>query len=161
MPYISLRMEWKVKPWGSIERDEWHGIVRLRLDVFVVEQDCPYSDLDGKDLRAWHVWVEDESVVKGGSVVGCTRVLAPGVGYAEPSIGRVATRRDKRGEGIGKALIERSIEVCKENWPGQGIRISAQCYLEGWYSDLGFVAVGEPYLEDGIPHVQMLRSGVA
>ena len=149
---------WKAKPWKDITRDEWHGLVRLRVDVFVVEQDCPYSDLDGKDLRAWHVWKEDEDLAKGGAMLACARVLGPGVSYAEPSIGRVATRRDRRSEGLGKELMERSIEVCERTWPGQDIRISAQCYLEGWYGELGFAPVGEPYLEDGIPHIQMLRS---
>ena len=152
---------WKAKPWNDLTRDEWHGLVRLRVNVFVVEQDCPYSDLDGKDLRAWHVWKEGEDVAKGAAMVACARVLGPGVSYAEPSIGRVATRRDRRSEGLGKELMERSIEVCERTWPGQDIRISAQCYLEAWYGDLGFASVGEPYLEDGIPHIQMLRSARA
>ncbi|MGB0149853.1 MAG: GNAT family N-acetyltransferase [Flavobacteriales bacterium] len=152
---------WKAKPWKDITRDEWHALVRLRVDVFVVEQDCPYSDLDGKDLRAWHVWKEGEDVAKGTAMLACARVLGPGVSYAEPSIGRVATRRDRRSEGLGKELMERSIEVCERTWPGQDIRISAQCYLEAWYGELGFRSVGEPYLEDGIPHIQMLRSACA
>ena len=114
--------------------------------------------LDGKDLRAWHVWKEGEDVAKGTAMLACARVLGPGVSYAEPSIGRVATRRDRRSEGLGKELMQRSIEVCERTWPGQDIRISAQCYLEAWYGELGFAPVGEPYLEDGIPHIQMLRS---
>jgi len=154
-------MEWKAKPWEALTRDEWHAMVRLRVDVFVVEQDCPYPDLDGKDLRAWHVWGEEESVAKGAAAVACARILARGVSYAEPSIGRVATRRDHRGKGIGKELMRRSIEVAEQTWPGQDIRISAQCYLEQWYAELGFVAVGSPYLEDDIPHIQMVRSSVA
>lgn len=154
-------MEWKAKPWEALTRDEWHAMVRLRVDVFVVEQDCPYPDLDGKDLRAWHVWGEEESVAKGASAVACARILAPGVSYAETSIGRVATRRDQRGKGIGKELMKRSIDVAAQTWPDQGIRISAQCYLEGWYEELGFCSVGAPYLEDDIPHIQMLRSAGA
>ena len=81
--------------------------------------------------------------------------------YAELSIGRVATRRDQRGKGIGKELMRRCIEVAEQTWPGGDIRISAQCYLEEWYGDLGFVAVGSPYLEDDIPHIQMIKSSVA
>ena len=154
-------MKWHAKQWSDLTRDELHAMVRLRIDVFVVEQDCPYSDLDGKDLRAWHVWAEDEKESKGAAAVACARVLGPGVSYAEPSIGRVATRRDSRGSGLGKALMENSIAVCEEVWPGHDIRISAQCYLEAWYEGLGFKPVGEPYLEDGIPHLQMVRSGVA
>ena len=153
-------MEWKAKPWDALTRDEWHAMVRLRVDVFVVEQDCPYPDLDGKvcvlgmcgakrslwprEQLLWHV---PESWPRGE--------------YAEPSIGRVATRRDQRGKGIGKELMRRSIEVAEQTWPGQDIRISAQCYLEGWYGELGFVALGSPYLEDDIPHIQMVKSSVA
>ena len=152
-------MKWYAKQWSDLTRDELHAMARLRIDVFVVEQDCPYSDLDGKDLRAWHVWAEDEKESKGAAAVACARVLGPGVSYAEPSIGRVATRRDQRGRGLGKELMERSIAVCQQTWPGQAIRISAQCYLEEWYAQLGFEPVGESYLEDDIPHIQMLRSG--
>lgn len=151
-------MKWFAKPWSDLSRDELHALVRLRVDVFVVEQDCPYSDLDGKDLRAWHIWAEEEPMPKGASAVACARILAPGVGYKEPSIGRVATRRDRRGEGLGAELMKRAIDVAERLWPDQSIRISAQCYLEDWYGELGFSSVGESYLEDGIPHVQMLRS---
>lgn len=154
-------MKWHAKQWNDLTRDELHAMVRLRIDVFVVEQDCPYPDLDGKDLRAWHVWGEEESVTKGAAAVACARILAPGVSYAELSIGRVATRRDQRGKGIGKELMRRCIEVAEQTWPGGDIRISAQCYLEEWYGDLGFVAVGSPYLEDDIPHIQMIKSSVA
>jgi ElaA protein len=154
-------LAWHELPWKDVTRDQWHGVTRLRVDVFVVEQDCPYSDMDGKDLRGWHVWAEDHPLEKGGAAAAYARVLAPGVSYAEPSIGRVATRQDRRGEGLGRELMARCIEVSERVWPGLPIRISAQCYLEGWYEELGFESVGEPYLEDGIPHVQMLRSGVA
>lgn len=154
-------LTWRECAWNDLTRDELHGVVRLRVDVFVLEQDCPYSDLDGKDQRAWHVWAEDQPLTKGGAAAAYARVLAPGVSYAEPSIGRVATRRDRRGAGTGKELMLRSLEVAERLWPGQGVRISAQCYLEEWYGELGFTSVGEPYLEDGIPHIQMLRSAGA
>ena len=151
-------MKWNAKPWNDLTRDELHGVVRLRVDVFVLEQDCAYNDLDGKDPRAWHVWAEDQPLSKGGAAAAYARVLAPGVSYADPSIGRVATRRDLRGAGTGKELMLRSLEVAGRLWPGQGVRISAQCYLEDWYGGLGFKPVGDPYLEDGIPHIQMIRS---
>ena len=154
-------LTWRECAWNDLTRDELHGVVRLRVDVFVLEQDCPYSDLDGKDQRAWHVWAEDQPLNKGGAAAAYARVLAPGVSYAEPSIGRVATRRDRRGAGTGKELMLRSLKVAERLWPGQGVRISAQCYLEDWYGELGFTSVGEPYLEDGIPHIQMLRSAGA
>ena len=154
-------MRWNAKAWRDLTRDEFHAILRLRVDVFVLEQECAYGDLDGKDLRSWHVWAEDQSSSTGASAVSYARVLAPGVSYAEPSIGRVATRRDRRGAGTGKELMLRSLKVAERLWPGQGVRISAQCYLEQWYGELGFTSVGEPYLEDGIPHIQMLRSAGA
>lgn len=153
-------MQWKVARWEALSRDEWHGMVRLRVDVFVLEQDCPYSDLDGKDLRSLHVWLEDKELGKGHPAAAYARVVAPGVSYAEPSIGRVVTRHDRRGEGLGRELMRRCIDACRTEWPDMPIRISAQCYLEQFYSDLGFVLVGEPYLEDGIPHVEMLLSAL-
>ena len=153
-------MDWKVKPWKDVSRDEWHAVVRLRVDVFVLEQDCPYSDLDGKDLRALHVWLEDHDVSKGHAVAAYARVLAPGVSYREPSIGRVVTRYDRRGEGLGRELMRQCIDACQREWPGRDVRISAQCYLEQFYLELGFATVGEPYLEDGIPHVEMVLSVV-
>lgn len=154
-------MNWHHKPWEAVERDEWHAIVRLRVDVFVLEQECPYSDLDGKDLRALHLWAEDKPLEKGHPVAAYARLLAPGVSYAEPSIGRVVTRGDRRGEGLGRELMARALTVCETTWPGRGVRISAQCYLEAFYASLGFASVGMPYLEDGIPHVQMVRLGEA
>ena len=153
-------MKWHAKQWSDLTRDELHAMVRLRIDVFVVEQDCPYSDLDGKDLRAWHVWAEDEKESKGGGSGVCTGP-GPRRELRQTASRRVATRRDCRGSGLGKALMEKSIAVCEEVWPGHDIRISAQCYLEAWYEGLGFKPVGEPYLEDGIPHLQMVRSGGA
>ena len=152
-------LTWKAKPWSQLDRDELHALLRLRIDVFVLEQDCPYSELDGKDLRSIHVWASDTEEAKGGAAACCTRVLAPGVSYKEPSIGRVATRSDLRGTGLGKDLMHRSLDVCEREWPGEAVRISAQCYLERFYRDLGFVPCGETYLEDGIPHVEMLRPG--
>ena len=97
-------LTWKAKPWSQLDRDELHALLRLRIDVFVLEQDCPYSELDGKDLRSIHVWATDADEAKGGAAACCTRVVAPGVSYKEPSIGRVATRSDLRGTGLGKDL---------------------------------------------------------
>jgi ElaA protein len=150
-------LTWNAKPWSKMNRDELHAILRLRIDVFVLEQNCPYSELDGKDLRGIHVWASDVDESKGVAAACCTRVLAPGVSYKEPSIGRVATRSDLRGTGLGKVLMHRSLEVCQREWPGHDVRISAQCYLGQFYRDLGFVPCGETYLEDDIPHVAMLK----
>lgn len=145
--------------WSELSRDQFHAIIRLRIDVFVVEQDCPYPDLDAKDLKSIQVYAlkTDENIALGDSAVACIRICAPGVSYPEPSIGRVATRPDSRKIGLGIEIMNQAIDICESNYPGQGIRISAQCYLEKFYSNLGFVSTGETYLEDNIPHVQMFR----
>ena len=131
--------------------------MRLRSEVFVVEQDCVYLDLDDKDARSIHLFARDENAQPGSAARAVVRLVPPGVSYAEPSIGRVAIDLVSRGSGLGVELMERAIRSCHRHWPGQGIRISAQQYLTGFYSRLGFKAEGEGYLEDGIPHIQMHR----
>ena len=145
--------------WSDLTRDQFHSIVRLRISVFVVEQDCPYPELDTKDLSSIHVYALriGENIALGDSAVACVRICAPGISYPEPSIGRVATRPDCRKIGLGLDIMKRAIEACESAYPGQGIRISAQCYLEKFYSDLGFSSTGETYLEDNILHIQMFR----
>ena len=152
--------KFKVLSWDKLTRDELHAIVRLRIDVFVVDQDCPYPDLDGKDLNSLHVFSmrEGESPESGASAASYIRICAPGVSYKEPSIGRVATALDRRGKGLGQEIMRVAIEECEKQWPGEGIRISAQCYLDKFYGDLGFVSTGEQYLEDNLPHIQMFRA---
>lgn len=146
--------------WGDLTRDELHAILRLRIDVFVVEQDCPYPELDGKDLQSIHVYAfkSDDAISAGDAAAATIRICAPGENYSEPSIGRVATRMDCRGIGLGIEIMNRAIAECDTQYPGLGIRISAQCYLEKFYTDLGFKSTGETYLEDDIPHIQMFRA---
>jgi len=146
--------------WGDLTRDELHSILRLRIDVFVVEQDCPYPELDGKDLQSIHVYAfkSDDAISAGDAAAATIRICAPGENYSEPSIGRVATRMDCRGVGLGIEIMNRAIAECDTQYPGLGIRISAQCYLEKFYTDLGFKSTGETYLEDDIPHIQMFRA---
>lgn len=132
--------------------------MRLRSEVFVVEQDCVYLDLDDKDARSIHLLARDEHAKPGTAARAVVRLVPPGVSYAEPSIGRVATDLALRGSGLGVELMERAIRACHRHWPGRGIRISAQQYLTGFYGRLGFETVGEGYMEDGIPHIQMHRS---
>lgn len=149
---------WKCKFWEELDREELYGLLRLRAEVFVVEQDCPYQDLDDKDRSGLHLWAErsDCPASDGGEVLALTRLLPVGVSYPdEVSIGRVVTARSVRRSGLGKELMKRSLEALHRQWPGQPIRLSAQQYLERFYSDFGFEAVGDPYLEDGIPHVAM------
>lgn len=132
--------------------------MRLRSEVFVVEQDCVYLDLDDKDARSIHLFAQDENAQPGTAARAVVRLVPPGVSYREPSIGRVAIDLTSRGTGLGVELMERAIRSCHRHWPCTGLRISAQQYLIGFYGRLGFETVGEGYMEDGIPHIQMHRA---
>ena len=131
--------------------------MRLRSEVFVVEQDCVYLDLDDKDALSIHLFACEEEAAPGTAARAVVRLVPPGVSYDEPSIGRVAIDLASRGSGLGEELMTRAIRACYRTWPGCGIRISAQQYLIGFYERLGFSTVGEGYLEDDIPHIQMFR----
>jgi len=156
---IAPDVEWSVQSFDELAVRDLYRLLAARVDVFVVEQDCPYQDLDGHDDGAIHVsgWRND------GEPAAYARVLGPGVRFEEPSIGRVLTTSAVRGTGAGRELMRRSIAATRAAFPGRAIRISAQRYLERFYGELGFTIESEPYLEDGIPHVEMLlaRSAAA
>lgn len=128
-------------------------MLAARVAIFVVEQNCAYQELDGLDADAEHLiaW-------SGTQVAGYLRVLGPGTRFDDPSIGRIITAQPFRGTGLGRDLVAKGIEHTRLRYPGQPVRISAQKYLEKFYRDFGFVTVSEPYLEDDIPHVEMLLS---
>jgi ElaA protein len=129
-----------------------YDIMALRQEVFIVEQNCPYQDADGKDLLSWHLMYYD-----GGRLVAYTRLLPKGVSYPDySSIGRVVNSPSVRGTGIGKVLMLRSIELCRSLFPDDRVKIGAQSYLLRFYESLGFESTGEEYLEDGIPHTKMI-----
>jgi len=136
-------------PFAELTPFEVYGLCRLRVDVFVVEQACPYPELDGRDLEpdTVHLWYERD-----GEVLATIRVLDDG---AEKVIGRVATAVEARGQGLAAALVRRGIELCA----GAPIHLGAQAYLEDWYEQFGFRRSGPGYIEDGIPHVPMRRPG--
>ncbi|MCI6023560.1 MAG: GNAT family N-acetyltransferase [Oscillospiraceae bacterium] len=140
------------KHFNDLTTKELYEILRLRVDVFVVEQKCSYSEVDGKDLDAWHLWFEDED-----GIAGYLRLLAPGVSFKEASIGRVIAK--KRRCGIGSKLMQAGIEKMKEIYGDTDIRIEAQVYAREFYEKAGFVKVSEEFLDDGIPHIEMLRKG--
>ena len=149
-------MQWYLKSFNELSNRELYDILKLRVDVFVVEQDCIYHELDGKDLdqHAFHLYaLKDERVA-------CyLRILPPGSSYPDmPSLGRVVIHSDFRGTGIGHELMTRATKVLDENWPNQTCHISAQSHLQGYYNKHGFSAVGEGYLEDNIPHIGMERT---
>ena len=128
------------KKFNELSLYELYEIMALRQEVFVVEQNCPYLDADGKDQSAWHLMGLNEN----------KKLVA----Y---SIGRVVTSTSARGGGIGRELMEQSIQWMEKLFPAQDIKIGAQCYLEKFYKSLGFEIAGDEYLEDGIPHYPMLR----
>ena len=135
---------------------ELQAIYMARQRVFGLEQACAYLDADGYDAVSHHLaaWAVGHAVP-----MAYARVVHPGHKYAEPSIGRVITTAAARGTGLGRELVHRAIGHCTALFPGQGIRIGAQSRLERFYAEAGFVVVGAPYLEDGIPHTEMVRGG--
>jgi ElaA protein len=146
-------VNWRWCRFEGLSVHELYDALQLRLRVFVLEQG-PYQDLDGLDRHAWHLLGHESS----GAVVAYLRVVDPGRKYEEPSIGRVVVAAEARGRELGRTLMQEGIARCELAWPGLGIRISAQARLERFYRSLGFELVGTEYLEDGIPHIEMLRS---
>ncbi|MBE2251647.1 MAG: GNAT family N-acetyltransferase [Myxococcus sp.] len=140
-------------PFDRLTPRQVHDVLQLRQRVFVVEQRCPYLDADGLDPKCWH----GLGTRADGTLVATARLVPPGVVYEEPAIGRVASAPDVRRRGFGRQLMNEAVREVRRLYPGQGIRIGAQRYLEKFYGSLGFVPVGEPYLEDDIPHIHMLR----
>lgn len=137
----------------ALSATELYEILALRQEVFVMEQNCPYQDCDGKDLEAWHLMGRDDS----GKLVVYTRLLPDGVSYSGYfSIGRVVSAASVRGMGAGRDLMRKSIEMVWHLFGRQPIKIGAQTYLLAFYESFGFLSTGEAYLEDGIPHTKMV-----
>ena len=151
---MSPSVQWHLSEFAALSVDDLYDLIAARLEVFVVEQNCPYQDVDGKDRQALHLWARDEA----NRVLAYARITHPGVRFQEPSVGRVITTEAGRSKGLGRELMVRAIAAIEERYPNQPIRISAQQYLERFYRELGFETVSEPYLEDDIPHLEMLRS---
>ncbi|QHL86817.1 GNAT family N-acetyltransferase [Nibribacter ruber] len=140
------------KPFQDFTPFELYENLRLRSDVFVVEQTCVFLDLDNKDQACHHVLVYQNGVLEASS-----RLVPPGVSYPEASIGRVVTSQAARGTGLGKKLMEASIAYCQELFGEGPIKIGAQVYARKFYENLGFVQAGDVYDEDGIDHIHMIR----
>ncbi len=140
-------------PFDQLSTHTLYEILALRQEVFVVEQNCPYQDCDGKDLQSWHLMGHDET----GKIICYTRLLPEGLAYPSyTSIGRVVSAPSARGTGMGKILMEESIQRCRQLFGNQAIKIGAQSYLLKFYEGFGFRSTGEEYLEDGIPHTKMI-----
>ncbi|SEC42971.1 ElaA protein [Tenacibaculum sp. MAR_2009_124] len=145
-------MNFVVKTFSQLTTSELYGILQLRSEVFVVEQDCVYQDIDGKDQKALHVIGTKE-----GKILAYTRLFDSKQYFDTPSIGRVVVSESQRKYGYGHDLIKASIEAVHNYYKTKEITISAQTYLLKFYTSHGFVAFGEEYLEDGIPHVRMQK----
>ena len=142
-------MQVVVKQFHELTVDELYAILRLRAQVFVVEQNCVYQDLDDIDQEAWHIYIKDND-----EVVGCLRVVDKNKRLDEVSLGRVVSQYRKRG--IGRALMEMGKTVAKEKFGATKIKIGAQIQAQSFYEKVGFTPCSAPYLEDGIPHVYMI-----
>jgi ElaA protein len=144
-------MEFSLKSFDALTPNELYQILTLRSEVFVVEQQCVFLDMDQKDQKSEHLMLWDEK-----NLVAYCRILPEGISYKEPSIGRVVSSPNYRRTGAGRELMQKAIEIARQRYGNQPIRIGAQLYLKKFYSSLGFEAQGDIYLEDGIEHVEMI-----
>lgn len=144
---------WRLMAFDDLRVAELYEVLRLRSDVFVLEQQCLYQDMDGLDAKAMHLLG-----VQGGQLQAYARCFEAGVKLPEATFGRVLTRQSARGSGLGHALVEQAVTAISQLWGPQPIRIGAQAHLASFYARHGFVDVGKPYQEDGIAHLEMLRS---
>ncbi|MCA0131256.1 GNAT family N-acetyltransferase [Winogradskyella alexanderae] len=142
----------KILSFCELTTKELYDLLQLRSEVFVVEQDCVYQDIDGKDQNALHVLGYNDEIL-----VAYTRVFKPGIYFTEASIGRVVVKEKFRQQKFGYEIMNASVEAVSLYYKVSKIRISAQTYLKTFYNNLGFIEVGEEYLEDGIPHINMLK----
>lgn len=147
---------WRWYRWEDLDRDRLYALLKARQDVFVVEQNCPYPDIDGKDPIAWHLFGragEGEAA----TLLASARVFAPGDCYAEAAIGRILTTATGRGLRLGRAIMAECHRFIAERFGSPAVRLNGQAYLKGFYESLGYRAVNGPYDEDGIPHYEMLK----
>jgi ElaA protein len=152
-PRVAIRWQWSRLE--GLSASQLYAVLAARQQVFTVEQRCAFQDADGYDFAAWHLlgWSAGGAA---SALAAYLRILDPGSKYAEPSIGRVLTAPPSRGSGLGRVLMEEGVTRCRAAWPGRPIRIAAQQRLEAFYVSLAFRTVSPPYIEDGIPHVDMM-----
>lgn len=157
MPILTVpHARWRCCRFDELGVRELQYIYMARQQVFCVEQQCAYLDVDGWDEAAWHLaaWSADQPMP-----LAYARILAPGVKYREPAIGRVLTFGIGRGVGLGRVLVQKAVAQAQAEYPGLGIRLSAQSHLQDFYRAEGFEPAGEVYLDVGIPHIEMCRPG--
>ena len=147
-------INFRCKAFHELTALQLYAVMALRQEVFVVEQDCPYLDADGKDIKCWHLMGYDDD----GKLIAYARIIPKGVSYENfASMGRIATSAAVRRTGAGRALMKAAMDWIEQQLPGDNIKISAQIYLREFYESFGFVVSGEEYIEDGIPHFPMVR----
>lgn len=144
-------MSWKLKTFDELTTRELYSILKERTEIFVVEQNCPYLEVDGKDLTSYHLYKETD-----GEVVAYLRILPAGVSYEQASLGRVIVKKEYRGKGLAQELLRRGIDFTLNELKENTIKIQGQHYLEKFYGSFGFKTISDVYMEDGIPHVDML-----
>lgn len=140
-----------MKEFIELTTEELYEILKLRAEVFVVEQNCPYQDLDDKDQSSYHLFVEDN-----GQIIAVLRILPENVAYKEMAIGRLIVKKSYRGKEISRKMMVRAMKFITEDLGKEKIRLSGQAYLSDFYQSLGFEKVSEMYLEDGIEHFEFL-----
>ncbi|MGM0379715.1 MAG: GNAT family N-acetyltransferase [Bacillota bacterium] len=140
-----------IKYFDELNPVEVYQMLKLRSEIFIVEQECVYLDIDGKDIDGYHLLEYDENE----NIVGCLRILSKGATFDTVSIGRVCVKENFRGKDIGTKMMHKAIDFIDEVLNEKSIKISAQTYLVNFYKDLGFEKISDPYLEDGIKHVDM------
>ena len=141
-----------LKHFHELTIQELYNILQLRSEVFVVEQNCIYQDIDGKDQKAVHIFIKENK-----DVLAYSRVFNEGEYFENPSIGRVVVKKEKRGTELGKKIMVEGAKYIKETFTNKKIEISAQKYLKDFYGELGYEFTGNEYLEDGIPHIRMIK----
>ena len=145
-------MKTVLKHFHELTIQELYNILQLRSEVFVVEQNCIYQDIDGKDQKAVHIFIKENK-----NVLAYSRLFNEGEYFENPSIGRVVVKKEKRGTELGKKIMVEGAKYIKETFTNKKIEISAQKYLKDFYSELGYEFTGNEYLEDGIPHIRMIK----
>lgn len=151
---MSSQLQWHCLTFNQLTTEQLYQLLKLRADVFVVEQKCAYLDPDNLDLNhCWHLFTFDPTNIE---MAAYCRIIKPGVVYPGSAIGRVVVAKSLRAKGYGQALMQEALAFCRQQWLDDAIELSAQCQWEGFYRNLGFTPQGESYLEDGIPHIHMM-----
>lgn len=144
-------MNIEIKQFSELSASELYKILKLRSDVFIVEQNCAYPDIDGKDIHCFHLIIKEDN-----EIASYVRVLPKGVTFDTASIGRVVTSPNHRGNGLSRLAMQTAVDFIKNEWNEPKITIGAQFYLNKFYASLGFVNIGKSYVEDGIEHIDMI-----